>query len=58
MNSVARQTRGGKSKLKQLIGQHQVARVTDENSASIFSVSMRHAFVPFKGRHYFLLYHR
>ena len=55
MNGVARQTRGGKSKLKQLIGQQQVARVTDENSASMFSVSMRHAFVPFKGRHYYFI---
>ena len=53
MNGVARQTRGGKSKLKQLIGQQQVARVTYENSASMFSVSMRHAFVPFKGRLFF-----
>ena len=49
MNGVARQTRGGKSKLKQLIGHQQVSRVTDENSVSMFSVSMRHAFVPFKG---------
>ena len=47
---IGRQTRGGKSKLQQMIGQQQVARVTDHTSATMFSVSMRHAFVPFKGK--------
>ena len=56
-NVVSRQTRGGKSKLQQLIGQRQIARVTDDSTATMFSVSMRHAFVPFKGKLYIFSSH-
>ena len=50
VTGASRRTRGS-SKLQQLIGLKQVAKVTDENCGSKFSVSMRHAFVPFEGKY-------
>ncbi|XP_071114847.1 DNA polymerase theta-like [Haliotis cracherodii] len=42
--------RGGNSKLRQVLGvNRQVARVTDAAQTVSVAVSMRHAFVPFKG---------
>jgi hypothetical protein len=46
---VGRRTRAGSSRLQQMIGSRQVAKVTEDNTGSQFCVSMRHAFVPFSG---------
>ncbi|KAK3585671.1 hypothetical protein CHS0354_020237 [Potamilus streckersoni] len=47
---TGRKARGSNSRVQQVLGvARQVSRVTEENNGSKFSVSMRHAFVPFKG---------
>ncbi|KAL3883562.1 hypothetical protein ACJMK2_029814 [Sinanodonta woodiana] len=50
VSMTGRKARGSNSRIQHILGvTRQESRVTKENNGSKFSVSMRHAFVPFKG---------